>query len=277
MRTPRTGTVVVGVNGTSAGLAAVRLGAREARARDRELRIVHAFTWPEPQFPEDDDYGTARAGATRMVDEAVATARRSTPGVRAGGEVVDGVATRVLLRASRTADLLVLGDDGPVSGVSRAGLPADSVLVQVVARSFCPAVVARGLRPPTGPLLAAIDGSPASVETLRLTAAEAVRRDVPVEVAHVVEEPGAAAEADGRRLLTATVEAVPELRGARRRLLTGDPARVLVRESRRARMMLVGPRGRDDSAPLGPVARELLTRCACPTLFVHGNTGRLLT
>src|SRR3712207_8783536 len=43
MRTPSAPPVVVGVNGTSAGLAAVRLAAREAVARGVELRVVHAF------------------------------------------------------------------------------------------------------------------------------------------------------------------------------------------------------------------------------------------
>ncbi len=44
MRIPDTAPVVVGVTGSSAGLAAVRLAAREAVSRGRPLRVVHAFT-----------------------------------------------------------------------------------------------------------------------------------------------------------------------------------------------------------------------------------------
>jgi nucleotide-binding universal stress UspA family protein len=46
-----------------------------------------------------------------------------------------------------------------------------------------------------------------------------------------------------------------------------------VRASRKARMVLVGPRGRDGATLLGPVAQELLRHGACPTLFVHGTTA----
>jgi nucleotide-binding universal stress UspA family protein len=146
------------------------------------------------------------------------------------------------------------------------------VLVQAVSRAFCPTVVARGPRPPGGPLLAAVDGSPASMLALRFAADEAARRTVPVEVAHVVECPGG--EEAGQRLLDEAVAAVPHLQRARKRLFIGDPARALVRASQRARMVLVGPRGKDGAALLGPVAQELLRRGACPTLFVHGITAQ---
>ena len=48
MPIPSPSPVVVGVTGTSAGLAAVRLAAREAVSRDSELRVVHAFSWSSP-------------------------------------------------------------------------------------------------------------------------------------------------------------------------------------------------------------------------------------
>jgi nucleotide-binding universal stress UspA family protein len=272
MRTPETAPVVVGVNGTTAGLAAVRLGAREAVARGHRLRVVHAFTWPDPHAQRDGrDYASARRDAARVVAEAIASAVRSTPGVPVSGILVDGLPIRVLLQQSRTADLLILGDDD-LATVQR--LPIDSVVLQTVSRARCPVVVARGLRPPAGPLLAAVDGSAASLGALRQAAAEARRRHVAVEVAHVVEEPGSAAEVAGRRLLAQAVAAVPELPpGVRTRLLIGDPATAIVRASRQARMLLVGPRGADGSALLGAVAQELLLRCPCPTVFVHGSTA----
>jgi nucleotide-binding universal stress UspA family protein len=275
MEIPSEGPVVVGVNGTAAGLAAVRLAAREAVARGRDLRVVHAFTWPST-YPgagdgaQDQDYASSRHAAAQIVDEAVATARRSTPAVHVAGFVVDGLPSRVLLQQSRAAVLLFLGDDDLATTGS---LPIDSVLMQAVSRAWCPVVVARGLRPPTGPLLAAIDGSPTSLLALRHAALAAQRRDVAVEVTHVVDRAGGKAEEDGRRMLAKALAAVPELTGARSRLLIGDPAGALVRASRHARMVIVGPRGRDGAALLGPVATELLHRCACPTVFVHGATA----
>ncbi|WP_165449360.1 universal stress protein [Krasilnikovia cinnamomea] len=260
------------MNRTAAGLAAVRLGAREAVARGCALRIVHAFTWPETappgQNPEGQDYGTARHAAARMVEHAVTVARRATPAPRVRGLVVDGPPARVLLQQSRAAQLLVLGEDD-LARVPH--LTECSVLLQTVSRARCPVVVARGVRPPTGPLLAGVDGSAASLAALRHAAAEARRRHLPVEVAHVVERPDPAARARARGLLDAAVAAVPELPAHRVLLLTGDPVAELVRASRHARMVIVGPRGADGSPLLGPVAHELLRRCVSPTLFVHGG------
>ena len=269
MQTPSAAPVVVGVSGTAAGLAAVRLAAREAAARRGELRVVHVFAWPAPhRGPNAPAYGPARREASGVVARAVTAARHTVPGLRVTGQVLDGVPTRVLLQLSRTADILVLGDEG-LARIPR--VPVDSVLLQIVSRAFCPTLVARGPRPPAGRLLAAVDGSKSSLQALRHAAAEARRRDTAVEVVHVV--PGPADAAAGERLLAAAVAAVPELESPRTRLLIGDPATVLARASRTARMVVVGPRGRDGSALLGPVAQELLRRCACPTLFVHGTTA----
>ena len=271
MRIPDTSPVVVGVTGSSAGLAAVRLAAREAVSRGRLLRVVHAFTWPHPRSP-DDDYADARRAAARVIDAAVATAQRSTPGVRVTGQLVDGVPARVLVQLSRRAELLVLGDDDLAT---RARLPVSAPLMQAAARAWCPVVVARGPRPPGGPVLAAVDGSEFALAGLRHAAAEAARRQVPVEVVHVVAEPGVEAEERGHHVLTAAVAAVPSLSRARQRLLIGSPGGALARASGHARMIVLGPRGAHGSALLGSVARELLHRGACPTVFVHGPALRV--
>jgi nucleotide-binding universal stress UspA family protein len=271
MRIPGAAPVVVGVNGTAAGLAAVRLGAREAVTRGRELRILHAFSWPgPPRHGMPEGYAPARREASRVVAEAVATAQRSTPQVRVSGYLVDGPPTRVLVQQSRSAELIILGDDDLAT---TSYVPMDSVLLQTVSRAWCPVVVSRGLRPPAGPVLAAVDGSPVSLLALRLAAAEGKRRKVTVEVVHVVREPGAAAEAAGRDVLDAAVAQTPGLRYARKLLLTGDPAGALIRASRQARIVIAGPRGRDGAVLLGRVAQDLLRRCACPTVFVHRATA----
>ncbi|MEV6597455.1 universal stress protein [Actinoplanes sp. NPDC051346] len=253
------------MNGTAAGLAAARLGAREAVTRGARLRILHVFAWPGMRYTDDPpDYASARHEAGRIVEEAVATAARGVPGVRVEGLLVDGQPVRELLRRSRTAGLLVLGADGPPTGPR---LPLDPVLVQIVSRARCPVAVARGVRPPAGPLLAAVDDSPTSGPVLQLAAAEARRRDVALELAHVVADDDRAPA--GRRLLERAAAACPDL-GVRTSLLFGDPAPTLVRASRGARMMIVGPRG-TGGCLLGAVAGELLRHCACPTLFVHGD------
>ena len=254
MRIPTSSPVVVGADGTAAGLAAVRLAAREAVSRGRLLRIVHAFTWAS----EDQ----SRLAAEELLREATATAQRSTPGVRVDPQLVDGPADRVLIQLSRSAEMIVVGN----------AVPDSSVLVHIVARSFCPVVVARGPRPPSGPVLAAVDGSPWSIRGLRLAAIEARRRGIGVEAAHVVSRAGYRAEDEGRAILAAAVAAVPELRRvrSRTRLLTGVPGPALARASGRARILVLGPRGASGAAVLGSVARHMLHQGACPTLFVHG-------
>jgi nucleotide-binding universal stress UspA family protein len=189
MKTPDSRPVVVGVSGTAAGDAAVRLGAREAVCLGRELRLVHAFLWPDPKFGEaPKGYAQARHDASKMLDRAVAAARRSTPGVRVKAKLIDGPPIRVLRRQSRTAELLVLGDEDPAGRL--VGSSPDSVLLQTVSRAFCPIVVARGPRPPSGPMLAAVDGSDSSMRALRHAAVEAQRHDAPLDVAHVIPRRG---------------------------------------------------------------------------------------
>src|SRR5687768_5950378 len=168
MRMPGPAPVVVGVNGASSGLAAVRLGAREAMARGQPLRILHVFAWPGGRsFDDAPDWASARHEAALIVADAVATASRTVPGVQVEGLLMDGAPVRVLLRQSRTASLLVLGDDDLALSPR---LPFDSVLVQTVSRARCPVVVSRGNRPPSGALLAAVDGSPSSLLALRMAA-----------------------------------------------------------------------------------------------------------
>ncbi|MFI7370169.1 universal stress protein [Actinoplanes sp. NPDC049668] len=267
MRNPGLTPVVVGVNGTPAGLAAARLGAREAVVRGLPLRVVHVFTGQRTRsFDDAPDWPGARRESGELVAEAVATASRAVPGVHVEGLILDGPPVRELLRQSRTAALLVIGGDD-CAGTPR--LPTDSVLVQTVSRSRCPVLVARGIRPPAGPVLTATDGSASALLALRTAAAEGRRRGVPVEVIHVVETAGG--EAAGRRLLADAVAAVPELRTAGTRLMIGEPAGNLVRAARRGRMMIVGPRGAGGGTLLGGVGLQLLRRCACPTVFVHGN------
>jgi nucleotide-binding universal stress UspA family protein len=268
MQTPEPAPVVVAVNGTAAGLAAARLGAREAVARGRPLRIVHSFSWPGAASDDPPDFAAARQEANQMVRDAVATAARTVPGVRVEGRVLEGSPVRELLRQSRTAEVLVLADDG-LATLRR--LPLDSILVQTVSRARCPVVVARGVRPPAGPLLAAVDGSAGSLLAVRVAGAEAVRRDVALDLVHVA--PGAAAAATGHRLLAEAVAALPGVPRVRTRLLHGDPAETLVRASRAARMLICGPRGTESPGLLGFVAAHLLCHCACPTVFVHGSAA----
>ncbi|GIE31568.1 hypothetical protein Ait01nite_046130 [Actinoplanes italicus] len=246
MQIPSDGPVVLGVGDPATDAAAVRLAAREAASRGRVLQVVHAFAGPG-----DAGWGPARRVASLVVDEAVSIAQRSTPGVDARGQLVDGPPGRVLLRLSRGAVLVVVG--GP--------------LIEVVARAWCPVAVARVHRTPSGPVLAAVDGSPSSVLALRFAAEAAGRRGGAAHVVHVA-EPGR--ESDGERVLDDVLARASRATAVRPLLLIGSPGATLVRASRKAGMIVLGPRGVTASGRLGTIAREVLHSAACPAVFVHG-------
>ena len=269
MRNPSQVSVVVGVNGTSAALAAVRLAAREAVSRAGRLRVIHAFTWPDPLTASaGTGYDGARRAASRILEEAVATAQRSTPGTEVRGHLVDGPPGRVLLRLSRGAALLVLGGDGLAAG---GRLPSWTVLSEVTTRAWCPVEVARGARPPAGPVLAAIDGSSCSAMVLRFAADAARRRGCALHAVHVMAGTGPDAEAAARQTLDRTLAAVPDLPEVRRRVLAGPPQHALVHAAHRAGLIVLGPGGgRLHARRLGSNADEVLRRGGCPAVFVHG-------
>ncbi|HWS39000.1 MAG TPA: universal stress protein [Actinoplanes sp.] len=237
--------VVVGVGRIPADSAAIRLAAREAVSRGRLLLVVHAFGGPA-----DAGYGPARRIAERLVGEAVAIAQRYTPGVRARGQLVDGPPGRVLLGQSRTAVLLVVGE------------PAAAV----VTGAWCPVAVARTHRPPSGPVVAAVDGPAGSVPVLRFAAEAARRRGGALHVLHVA-EPGRAAA--GSRLLGEAIARVPEAAGALRRVLTGSPVATVAAISRQSGLLVLAPRDTAPGGRIGTVAAELLRLSACPVVLVR--------
>jgi nucleotide-binding universal stress UspA family protein len=258
--------VVVGADGSAAGLAAVRAAAAEAAARGVALRVVHAFAWPlhAPQRA----YPDLREEAAAVLERAVLTATRSAPGVTIEARLVDGAPVRVLLHAGRSASLLVLGDDAEVPA---AAVPLDSVLLQVVARSWRPVLIARAGGAAEGPVVAAVDSSPAGAVVLRHAADDAGRAGAPLAVLHVA-EPGADLQA-AAAALTAALGGPP---GGGLRVVAGDPAAELVRAAAGARRLVVGARGggAGHGTLLGGVAHAVIRHAACPVVVVHGPAHR---
>ena len=144
---PRSGKVVVGIDGSFTSWDALRWAATEARYRDAELKVVDvAFLRPgmlPGNLPHDEGQMLARmlgevlvgplAGVTASVDPE--PAYRHTFGDRGERDKPVGV---VLARAAADADLLVVGSHGygNVSGVA-TGSVADDCL----AEAACPVVV----------------------------------------------------------------------------------------------------------------------------------------
>lgn len=267
--TMHTAPVVVGVNGSAASRAAVRLAAREAAMRQRPLRVMHGFVWPfydssAPGRP----YGQLRQQAAELLAGAVAAATTTEPGLSVTGQLVDQPATAALLRASRTAALLVLGAEDLAD---RIGLPVESVLVQLVARARCPVLVAGATQPTGGPVVVGVDGSPAAQLAVDFAFDEASRRRVPLVAVHAWESGDAGA---ARQLLDDAVDAWrhkhPTVQ-VDRQAVRGDVVDVLLDRAAGAQLLVIGPRGAGAGfrTLLGSAGQALLRRSRCPTVFVR--------
>ncbi len=136
----RGGRVVVGIDGSARSLTALRWAAAEARARDAELDVVHAWRLPivagSPMVPMLPDYSTLEGGARAVLDEAMADPALAD--VRGRPHFVHGSPARALIERAEDAGLVVVG----TRGLGRVtGALLGSVSRQLVHHSPCPIVV----------------------------------------------------------------------------------------------------------------------------------------
>jgi nucleotide-binding universal stress UspA family protein len=149
------GDVVVGVDGSAAGVAALRWALAEAAARGARVVAVHAWEpvsyAPVPGAFPYDDTAAVSAGARRFLDQSVDAALRdpATAGVTVERTVAPGGPATALLDAAEGAALVVVGRRG-VGGFGR--LLLGSVADHVARHAPCPVVVVPGdASSPPGP------------------------------------------------------------------------------------------------------------------------------
>ncbi|WP_443041540.1 universal stress protein [Streptomyces sp. B21-083] len=287
--------VVVGVDGSPSSLDAVELAAREAGLRGVGLRLVHAFGWPSMHLPPGGPpWNPAMAGVRELVDgtliEAEERARRAVPQVDVTREVTVGEPLMVLEIESRSASLVVVGSRGLGAFGS---LLLGSTAVHLTAHGRCPVLVVRGRPDPSGPVLLAVDGSPAGEAAVEFAFAEASLRGVDLLALHVwntrseraYEGPGDPLNAvvdierlrqEEQRLLDETVapwkERHPRL-VVERRLVRSRVRPALIEASRDAQLVVVGARGRGGFTGLllGSVSQALLHHAHSPVAVVRAE------
>ncbi|MEV8550172.1 universal stress protein [Streptomyces glaucescens] len=288
--------VIAGVDGSPSSLAAVDVAAREARLRGTSLRVVHALGRPAAHLPTGAaPWSAADRGLEPMVHGGVARAeeraRAAEPGLEITRSVVAGDALEVLEIESRSAALTVVGSRG-LTGFT--GLLLGSTAVYLAAHGHGPLMVVRGRPDPAGPVLLAVDGSPAGERAVEFAFAEAALRGAPLVALHVwntwseraYEGPGdpltaVVADADRlreaeQRLLDGTVaawqEAYPEVT-VERRLVRSRIRNALIDASREAQLVVVGARGSGGFTGLllGSVSQALLHHAHCPVTVVRGK------
>ncbi|WP_431948966.1 universal stress protein [Actinacidiphila sp. bgisy167] len=144
------GPVLLGVDGSPAGAAAVDFAFAEVELRGAELLALHAWTpWntpvppppPAPALPYAGKPGELADTEECLVAEAIAGRRERHPGVVVRTKAVRGRTRETLIEASRTAQLLVVGARGR-GGFT--GLLLGSVSQALLHHAHCPVTVVRG-------------------------------------------------------------------------------------------------------------------------------------
>jgi nucleotide-binding universal stress UspA family protein len=260
--------VVVGIDGSAASLASIRTAATEAALRRRPLRLVHVDSWTaHPGWVDVDPIGSLATEIStdpeQIVKEAVELAAgfARTP---VTAEVVPGEPGAVLVRESRTAELLVICHRGAGGFL---GLRLGSVAVRVAAHARCPVLVTRGTPVRDGCVLVGIDGSSANRRAVGFAFDEAAQRGARLLALH--SSPGPEADADRLPALGELAGRYPQVH-LERSVVRARPAGALVAASELAQLVVVGTHGHGGrpTLPFGSVTHALLHHAACPVVAV---------
>jgi nucleotide-binding universal stress UspA family protein len=281
--------VVVGFDGSEPAERAVAWAAQEAQVRGRGLTLVHALVPPV----STGGLGVALPPSLDLLDglERQAKAHLDEVATRFAGQdvltrVSVGAPSGVLLEASESADLVVIGSRGR-GGFT--GLLLGSVGAQVAAHSACPVVVIRAAAGPhAGTVVVGIDGSAAAEAALAFGFDEASRHGWSVVAVHAWDVPAydllivpngpvpipLADVADDEVRLTAELLAgfrvdYPDV-DVEERLVRSPAVQALVAASSTAAMVVVGTHGHGPAlgALLGSVSNGLLHKATVPVVVV---------
>jgi nucleotide-binding universal stress UspA family protein len=291
--------VVVGVDGSPGGRAALVWALAAAARAGASLRVVAAFPveiyWGDPVLVDprhvEDVRADTEARARGLVDEV----RGEHPGGPAGAAEVPveimalpGPAARELVLAADGADLLVVGSRG--RGAVRSTV-LGSVALHCVTHARCPVVVVRPRTEAGGTparVVVGLDGSETSQHALDRALVEAGRLGAAVtavaayspesywsDAYEVFIPPAEQLREDAQRGAEAAVARAREAAGAGApevdaRAVEGAAGDVLVREAEGAELLVVGGRGHGALRELllGSIALHCVLHAPCPVMVV---------
>lgn len=296
---------VIGSDGSDGAETALRWGLSLAIGRAASIRVVRAWQLPPTagaEFGVVPSIDLEPREAHLGLDDLAASAIRS--GVQVTSEVLYGGAARLLLEASESADLLVVGSRGH-GGFRR--LLLGSVSQQCATHARRPVVVVRprpddddhgdrdvdhdgdrdgdhdGAEPVVARLVVGVDGSPASQSALKW-AHEFAGATLPVAAVGAWAISGFGAEEmqselellfqSAQRDFHQTIDQVEAELGAvgafERLFKSGAPARRLIEACGPTDMLVVGERGHRGltGGLLGSVTTEVLHRAAGPVAVI---------
>jgi nucleotide-binding universal stress UspA family protein len=247
--------VLVGIDGTEAGLEACRQAARLVEPNGW-IELVTAVNfgaaaltgWSAPRVAETLE---------RDAENALAAAQ-AVAGGQATTRVLNGFASACLLREieEARATLIVLGTHGRsrAEEIVLGGCPGE-----LLHRAPCAVLIAR---PPLAEtlfpraLVVGIDGSREADEAYRAARSLAHRFEVPLRAVTALR--GKGVDLPAAHLRTPFVEAIDE-----------EPVEALTRASRDADLLVVGSRGLHGIRALGSVSERVAHKARCSVLVVR--------
>lgn len=280
--------VLVGVDGSGCSRQAAAWAAEEAQVRGVRLRLVTAYWMPaaNASIPLRTLTELRDAGETALLD-VVGELRHRHPGLDVTARLRYGEPSRVLREEAGGAALTVIGNHG----AHRLTTTLGSVAGTVVASSPGPVAVVRpGSVRDHGPVVVGVDGSADADHALGWAFAAAHRHHSPLTALSCWSDPTIdgpfpaygglpldltplkdATEAELARRLAPWRAKYPDV-PVQASIEHARPVRPLLDAGRRARLLVVGTRGRGKITGLllGSTSQSLLAHAECPVVVVPG-------
>lgn len=281
--------IVVGIDPSPSGTAALEWAMREAMSVGASLHAVRAWTHSayaveayiytsadvEPQGSKD---------AQLLADEQLALVAERVPGadrIQRSASALFGAASQVLIEQAKGSVMLVVGSRGH-GALSRAVL--GSVSSSVLHHATGPVTTVPEPRDSDGSaprVIVGVDHSPAALAALAAAADQARRRGaslIPVYVHEPIDMPLGGEHAPDLALLEGSerhkLNAAAQAAGGvdiRAEVLVGNPVVELLATARPQDLLVVGSRGRGGFAGLllGSTSTQISQHAPCPVLVVR--------
>ena len=282
------GSIVVGLDPSASGDAALDWAVKEALRRNLPLHLLHAY-FHELWLAAPPERPASLARTDEVVQAAVSRVRAVAPELTLTWDVPLGAAAGELVAASAHADTVVVGARGRGAV---AGVLLGTVSLTVAMHAHCPVVVVHGGAPTEGPqagrVVVGVDGSEHSGAAVGYAFGQASSRGVGLtavhcwwlqisegEIAGTAEPQGPADVAESGRLVVAEAiagwrEKYPDV-DVRELVLQEFPVESLVAQSEGAELMVLGSRGQGGFTGLllGSVSQGVLRAAHGPVAVVR--------
>ncbi len=294
---PNANAVIVGVDGTSESDRAVVWAAKTALARNRDLHIVHGLALGAVDVRNGSPY----LSVPGVIESLEAAGRTMLQKAEEAARAIDGgwgLSITTALSSRDPAPLLdELSDQAYMVVIGGTSTTFGSLDVAVASHGRGEVVIVRGdpasesVR--SGPVVVGIDGSPTSEGAIAAAFEEAALRQAPLVAVHVWSDLSFGAIAGRPGLLTPPEEfeqaesiilserlagwqeKYPDVAVTRKIYMDG-PRENLLKWSSRARMVVVGSRGRGGfrGMLLGSTSNALVQHANCPVFVVRPHPHR---